>query len=415
MNYSSRPTGLMRPLGSIEHMFWLKDQHMPYHFAVCAEIEGPTTVDEWRAAFDMVQQRHPNFSVKIELDKDGRPCFRRVAGARIPLRIVASSDMRWEREMEWELATRFDLQQAPLVRAVILHQPHRSAVILSSHHSIADTKSLVFAIRDALRALSGEVLDPLPPIGPLDDLLAPLEWTTRDRAPNQEPDPAPADRQDVYRAPDGSFPRVQSLRLTQALTGELRRRSRVEATTVHAALVVAAVEAARLLSSELREGTINVCSAIDARTMIGADEEVALLSGGGMTSLEPQTHAFWETARLTKRSIALLQTHEAMSRMIEEIGQALSHQPDKSGVADLMADFNFEINISNLGALPIETRFGDLTFRALWGPSILAGFKGEQEIGVATMNGSLSLLHASYKPLPSFLRRMEELLISACL
>jgi hypothetical protein len=80
----------------------------------------------------------------------------------------------------------------------------------------------------------------------------------------------------------------------------------------------------------------------------------------------------------------------------------------------LMAGFRFDINISNLGQLPIETRFGDLTFKRLWGPSILAGFEGEQQIGAATIDGSLSLLHTSYRPLSGFLESIEDHLRAAC-
>src|SRR5580698_5072684 len=123
-------TTLVRPLGNIEQMFWLKNRHMPYHFAVCAEIGGQTTITDWRAALDMVQRRHPNFAVQIELNKEGVPCFHHVEDARIPLRVIAAEGHRWESEMERELATLFSETMAPLVRAVLLHQAHRSFFIL---------------------------------------------------------------------------------------------------------------------------------------------------------------------------------------------------------------------------------------------------------------------------------------------
>ena len=66
---------------------------------------------------------------------------------------------RWEREIERELATRFDARQAPLIRAVLLRQPDKSILILSAHHSIGDGLSMAFAIRDLLQALSGERLE----------------------------------------------------------------------------------------------------------------------------------------------------------------------------------------------------------------------------------------------------------------
>jgi hypothetical protein len=52
--------------------------------------------------------------------------------------------------------------------------------------------------------------------------------------------------------------------------------------------------------------------------------------------------------------------------------------------------FAFEMMISNLGNLPYETNYGELTLEKLWGPSVLAGFEGEQTIGVATINESLA-------------------------
>jgi hypothetical protein len=60
MDASAEPMMLSRKLGNLERAFWLKDQHMPYHFAVCAEIEGPTTIMDWRAALEAVQRRHPS-------------------------------------------------------------------------------------------------------------------------------------------------------------------------------------------------------------------------------------------------------------------------------------------------------------------------------------------------------------------
>jgi hypothetical protein len=414
MKHLSQTATLLRPLGNLEQMFWLKNQHMPYHFAVCAEIGGRTAIADWRAALDMVQRRHPNFAVQIELNKEGVPCFHHVADERIPLRVTAADGHRWEPEMERELATLFTAQPAPLIRAVLLHQTHRSFFILSAHHSIADTKSLVFAIRDVLQALSGKMLDPLPPIGSLDTLLAPFQKADMAGMSDQKLILPTAEYLDVYRKPDGSWPRISALELTPALTSALRQRSRAEETTVHGALVAAAVEATRQLSDELKQATISVCSAIDARKAVGAGEDVALLSGGCMISMEPQSHPFWETARIAKRLIAPAQSPEGMSSLMSALGQFLSGKPDEGEIATCMTGFKFEINISNLGILPIETQFGELTFETLWGPSILAGFEVENEIGVATINGSLSLLYTSYKPLPSLLELMEKLLVAAC-
>ncbi|HEY0181323.1 MAG TPA: hypothetical protein VGC09_00820 [Rhodopila sp.] len=412
MTVSSQP-GLLRPLGHLERMFWLKNQHMPYHFAIAAEIAGPTTIAAWRAAFEAVRRRHPNFSVKIASDETGAPCFYHVPGVPIPLRIV-TTDQRWESEMERELATPFDATKAPLVRAVLLVRPSRTFLILAAHHSIADTKSLVFAIRDALQAMAGPAPEPLPPIGSLDSWLERFRTAPRCDASGQGSFPAPATL-DVYRKPDGTLPSIGSLSLTSSLTGAIRRRSREEDTTVHGALVAAAAAAARELSPVLKRVPISIGSAVDYRNAVGAGEDVALLSAGGSIAAEHQMRNFWDLARFAKRSIEPVRSPEAMSVMSAGLGRYFSVDRDERDVGALMAGFRFDINISNLGSLAIETRFGERCIERLWGPSILAGFEGEQEIGASTLNGSLSLLHTSYKPLPAFLPHIEKQLAAACM
>jgi hypothetical protein len=169
---SSSGPEFIRPLGTMERSLWLFDHTHPTHFALAAEIEGPTTLAAWRSALDAVQLRHPFFSVCIEEDEKGSLSFRRVAGTQIPLRVVSTKNAtsRWEREIERELATRFDARQAPLIRAVLLRQPDKSILIFSAHHSIGDGLSMSFAIRDVLRALSGERLESLPALACMEQL-----------------------------------------------------------------------------------------------------------------------------------------------------------------------------------------------------------------------------------------------------
>jgi len=67
----------VRPLGSFEHLFWLLDQASPRHFSLAAQIEGTTTVDDWRVAMDHLQRRHPFFSL-CALRKAGIPILNSV-------------------------------------------------------------------------------------------------------------------------------------------------------------------------------------------------------------------------------------------------------------------------------------------------------------------------------------------------
>jgi hypothetical protein len=68
----------------------------------------------------------------------------------------------------------------------------------------------------------------------------------------------------------------------------------------------------------------------------------------------------------------------------------------------------------NLGQIPYEFEFGKLKLEAIWGPTALQGLEGEQNVGVATTNGALRLLHASYTLIPHLLENAELILRAAC-
>ena len=403
-----------RPVGSAGHMLWLLDQNSPVHFAVYAEVEGTTTVKAWRNALKRVQQRHPNFAVGIASDEVGNLHLQPVASALIPLRIVAGGDLRWELEIERELATPIDARRAPLVRAVLLHQARRAVLILVAHHAIADGRSLVFAIRDTLRAVSERLLDPPPAIASLDAWFATCPERIDGDSARQGSVLEGTAKTFNFRRQDGSMPHVRRYALPAEATDTLRQRCRRERATIQCALAAAAAAAIRQLSGSSRDSTIRVSSPIDFRKVIGALDEVAPLAAGVVVPMEPHA-AFWDAARFAKGVIDLARTPSALATLMGRLGPFMSRRPGVADVATFWAErLGYDVNISNLGEIPIETRIGDLKLAAFGGPSILIGFEGEQGIGVATVNGSLSLLHTSYKPLPALPELMEQILISAC-
>jgi hypothetical protein len=99
------------------------------------EIEGPTTIADWRMALDQIQHSQPLFSACIEPNAGGRPYFRHMDAVSIPMRILDGSLVQsWESEMATEVVTPFDANRAPLLRTVLLYLPQRSIFIIAAHH-----------------------------------------------------------------------------------------------------------------------------------------------------------------------------------------------------------------------------------------------------------------------------------------
>jgi hypothetical protein len=419
MVHTSSPIGgeVIRPLGTMERCLWLLDQTHPIHFSIAAEIEGPTTLTSWRSALDAVQLRHPFFSVCIDKDDESSPCFRRVAGTQIPLRVVDGKDAepQWERELERELSTRFDPKQAPLIRAVLLHQPNKSMLIFTAHHSIGDGISMAFAIRDTLRALSGEKLETLPPVPSMEDLLG-MPQTPPARPFSKTSWGTGAER--VAATIDmntGWAPRVKGLRLSTELTSKLLRRSRQERTTLHGALCAALVAAGRQVFSAWKN-PIRIHSSVDARRLLQLGEHYMQLAFGGIVAVNPETMAdFWDIARFMKTGLAPAQSVAGISAGLGRLNDLLLQGLDSHTLSQVAKKANaHEATLTNLGNLPFDTSFGDLKLTSMWGPAIELDGENGQTVGAATANGSLCLLYTSSSPSPSLLHVMEQSLVAAC-
>jgi Condensation domain len=174
------PTPLRTKLYSVACVEWTCSsantrQNSWKQFVVAAQITGETTTASWRTALDAVQRRHPLLGVCIDADDSADPYFHLHPELRIPLQIVPGDALQgWEDKMETELSTPFPVEDALLVRAVLLHEAHRATILLTAHHSVADGLSVALIVRDILEALSGKPLEALPVPQPQEDLCPPL-------------------------------------------------------------------------------------------------------------------------------------------------------------------------------------------------------------------------------------------------
>jgi NRPS condensation-like uncharacterized protein len=379
---------------------------------VTAEVKGFTKVQDWRDALDAVQRRHPVLSTSIHRNEEGQPALYQVDAAPMPLRVVDGSFQgRWELELEREMAVPFTPEQAPLIRSVLVHKPLSAVFILIAHHAIADGMALVFLIRDLLQVLSGGQIEALSFNSSAEELLSTLPEeaeVVQVGAPQAEPA--------LYREDDGLTPRATARKLDENLTATLKERARREGTTVQGALCAALVLAGRKTSSTWRNQSVRVISPINVRAPLGAGEACGLYLVGGMVLFQPgDSRAFWELARFAKKELAPSQTFQSLSTSLHGLEAIMTKDMDVDTAAQIAAvAFARDLMVSNLGPMPYESEFGKLKIEAVWGPTALQGLDGEQNIGIATTNGAITLLHASYSLIPYLLENTELILRAAC-
>jgi hypothetical protein len=399
-----QPSNLLRPLGAFEELFCLFDQSFPTNHALAAQITGHTTVQQWRDALDAVQQRHPLLSACIDTTFNRVPHFRRVTGRCIPLRVVTSPFARWQREIAEEVYAPFAPNQAPLFRAVLLHQETHCTFILSSHHAVSDGISLIFLLRDILLALSGHALETL--------LLAP----PREVLPGAQQRTSTEPGLPSFAAQRHLIPHVEGIKLTPEQTTTLQRRSREEGVTIHAALSAALTIAGRAIDESWRDNPLRIMSPAEIRDMLGLEEQCMISFGGGEISIAPgSSMTFWELARFAKDGLSTVKSRENISRMVDLQSGAVSSNLTVEQAFQLRRNaFNAQVMFSNLGRFPFDSTVGALKLEALWAPFALRGIEREQTLGAVTVNGLLHLTHTSPAPIRGLLAGIEEELRKAC-
>ena len=398
-----------RILGTNEKVFWVLDQNNSTQFAVAAEIEGNAEDNAWRRAINEVQKRHPNLMVQISGDQYAKAHFESIEHCPIPLRIILDTGKTWNSIVEEELKQPIDITIAPLAKAILIQQSGKCVFIFISNHSIGDGMSVALVIRDILTVLAGKSIDHLEASLSLDEHIGfPLKKTDLGTPVGYEP---------VYKKlqPRSSVS-IEYLKLPNELTQKLIERSKTEGTTVHGALSTAIVIALKKLDSSTQLNPVRILHPLSARTTLDIGEEFGLLINMTTLSYNPlPKETFWNFAKDVRKGIASLQTPEWIRQDIEGTNQLFSSGMDLKDVEQVLHEGTVhDIMLTNLGRLSLESDFNQLKLKLLWGPMVLTPHEEAQTIGVATLNGELTLTLTGQKSSKSLLENVENVLYEAC-
>jgi hypothetical protein len=433
------PGKTLRTLGALEEYFWLLGQRAARTLVVAAEVEGVTSVERWQDALRALQAHHAILSARIRQAPGYRPAFVSVPELALELKVVPrESGTRLFELVSAELAARFAPEDA-LLRTTLLYGRDRSTLLFAADHAALDGTSLVFLIRDLLRALSGESLGAAQTMPPSHDQWLGLHTNERHAsvpggasgfrfgfglgvaaasAPVDASAHAPADRVDhaAHRmrfAPADEQPLLQQVWLEPSITSLVTRRARAEQTSVHGALSTAVMLAGRALSRSWRDGTVGCASRVDLRGQFAAGEQLGLLEMQRDSTLEPwDTPPFWELARAVKQDIDMQRTAaDAAGSLCAPVLGMISARADPYRLLIGSRQRAPMLAMDNYGRLPIPTHYGRLRLRWVT-PAAMSGAPHTQTVSVATVDGLLCMTNVSAEPMPSLLGTARRLLLA---
>jgi hypothetical protein len=401
----------LRTLEGLEEFFWLSENTNPHPAMIVAEVEGPTTVDDWRRALRGVVARYPLLSVRIRKERGKRPYFETVPDAEIPMRVIPLDGADLDHLAAEDTVTSFGYGDGVLARAILCHSAERCAILFSAHHAITDGKTNVRIMEDLIANASGEFLAArfpvLPALGEVFGLGEPGPYVEVSAVAK-----APAS----YARFDLPVPRVERHHFEANDLKAVWATANEEGTTVHGALLAAFFLAGRQLAEQWRTSPVVCLSPIDLRPMVELYGMPGPIIGVHPSVMQPSDNLpFWEFARALKKDMLPSQTKEVTAKAMKAVREVLDREgdPDDTKTIDPEGFFKHDLMISNYGDPGVRTSFGRLRLGALY-PSVVSGVGDTQTISMVTVDGTLYITHASRQPFRSLVEDALAILRDAC-
>jgi hypothetical protein len=401
----------LRALDGNEELLWIIEGSACSSPSILAEIEGPTTLEDWKRATNAVQRRYPTLSTRIRKIPGKRPFFELAEGPTLPIKVIPFPDgstaaERAEALINSEVNFSFRQGEQGLARLVIAHCPQRTILFFSGHHSVFDGLGNVSLMSDLIAAASGETLgEPLPFERSLGDLLgmgiSPDNYEKGLTEPLRQIPP-----------PDKYAP--ASIRTAALATSRLQAlvvRAKAEGSTIYGALMAAVLLAGRSLHSQWRERPVNVVSAIDMKRILDMPPTSGMLINTHFTPVVLSGNLdFWTLAKQFTQEIRAVRTLDAARAPVAWMRGIVAQEFDPYVETSLPFP-EYDLLLSSYGK-GMRSEYGSLRLEAVY-PSVVP-FRGSlQMVSAITVDEKLFLTHASREPHTSILEHIVSLLCQA--
>jgi hypothetical protein len=409
-DHAEGPTTLVRPIGTLERLFFRYSERNPTHFLLTAEFDVVLNAKRLRTALDSVQRRHPLLSVHVEDHTSTHLSFHRApAAAPIVLTVHERADSDWQSLAATELAQPFDRSTAPLMRATLLNRPTSSVILLTFDHTVGDGISSILVLDDLIAALNGRQLEKLPLPAAIEDLISD---SLGGNAAASLPESDLRMAQPTSKRPfDGTPPFVHTVAMTEADTTRLVLRCRAENTTVHAAMLVAA---SRARGHQTGETFVRALNPINIRELACADASCAAYFTATCTGLEPGSNiSFWDQARTMTTDLTAARSAPAVAAASQALQQAVTVDATTAVTEYVFgAVFAWDLVVTNLGRQEL-TETGPIAPSAIWAPIVQMQMLDEHVIGIVTYRNRLRMTCTGYTPAADCLQAVLNTLVWA--
>ncbi|MEO0759838.1 MAG: condensation domain-containing protein [Cyanobacteria bacterium J06648_16] len=414
---------------------------LPFNVVFVGRVQGTVDPLDVAMALERLRSRHPLLAIRAQIEADGTGTFTSQGVPPIQIHVESrESQNQWLARVEDELRTSFPMETGPLVRATLIQSESACDLILCGHHAICDGMSLGYLLRDLLGCLAEPKKKLTGPVVP-----PPIDRSTVDKPPS-----TPALQRfiiglinqkwaasgirfswsDVYRLHEEFWRRntgMQVLAWTMEPneTASLIKRSRAEQVTVNSALWTAFLAAQHDVQGDRQRYRQRSALAVNTREQLrsSAGESFGFYASSLTVKLPySPRRSFWDNARTVHSRITKELARTNLFRMLasEQIHPTLldSLYFHKYGLLDSTLpsqllrkmgwhQITYGYALTNVGRFDIPTRYGPLELEGVYGPLFYSDVE-EKMVGVITVGGRLSFLHASRKTVVGDATRLQK-------
>ena len=414
---------------------------LPFNVVLVGRVRGAVVPSQVTTELERLRSRHPLLAVRVQIEDDGTGTF---LGQSVPaIKVHAEpreSEDQWLARIEKEFRTSFPIETGPLVRCTLIHSESVCEIILCGHHTICDGMSLGYLLRDLLacltepkRELAGSAFPP-----PIDNstVATPPSTNALQRSIMELINKRWSAKgirfteSDMRRMHEEFWQRNTGIQvlawdIDPGDTVGLVERSRAEEVTVNSALWTAFLAAQYDIQVDRRRYRQRSALAVNTREklLVSAGESFGFYASS-LTVRLPYSprRSFWDNARKVHSRIEKKLGKTNLFRMLssEQIHPTLldSLYFRKYGLLDSAIPsqllhkmgwhkITYGYALTNVGRFDIPTTYGSLKLEAVFGPLFYSDVE-EKMVGVITVGGSLSFLHASNKSVVGDATHLQE-------
>lgn len=391
---------IRRNLMMVERIMYV-DPETPVNCVFTAKIKGNIPEENFKAALEKIQQKHPLLRTRIDNSSEKYPFFIEVKEIEsIPLRIVErQTDEDWLQESEIEWFRLFKDEKKPLAQLVWIKGQDVSEILWVLPHCICDGTSLVAMMTELLALLDDPAveLQPYEVFSSVDDFL-PLDFNMKKKKRKARFYLVMArlfflmQRKNKIRNLGKNY--VVHWKLNSDTTAQITEKSKAHGVSVHALLCSSFMKAFQEIQGKQAKG--KVISPVDVRHFIPEirQDYVFAFAPTVELSLKKGSTDLLDNARQIKKD--LVEKIEKMeARELLWMGEQMHPVAERMISMMKSSKGGHDVTLSNMGRINIPSDYKNFKVETVISPTVAFPWLNSNTLVATTYNQQMDFTFMS--------------------